>query len=255
LFYARATAGDNIEVAAVHKIGTIDRVMLASSNDALHEAESLIAHLQAATESEKTALARELHDNLGGLMMAALMDLGSLKQLLPEISRPAQERLDRVTRTLQTAVDFKRRVIEELRPSILDNFGLFAALRWQLKKTGQRSDAVCTEDYPAIEPYFEPRASIALFRIAQEALAMTLDHESVTSTSLHVQVANGTVWMSLSYDGIPVMSDGHEDCTANALAAMRHRIRLLGGTVDIERTEAGDTVLTTSMPLSTPPLS
>jgi signal transduction histidine kinase len=220
------------------------------SEQALLEAESLITHLQVTTEADKASLARKLHDELGGLMVSALMDLGSVQHLLADINDPARQRLERVKGTLEAAIDLKRRVIEGLRPSILDNFGLFAALRWHLRRLCENSNIDCADHYPDTEPQLEPDMSIALFRIAEEALAMTLKRGSVTATELHVQVDDGTLSMSVSDNGTPMMaSGGYEVGASTALASMRHRIRELGGKVDIRRTDSGGTVLTASMPL------
>ena len=73
------------------------------------------------------------------------MDLDAVRRVKPPLSQNALTRVDRVKRTLEQAIELKRRVTEELRPSILDNFGLFAALRWQFKKTWSDSDIVSTE--------------------------------------------------------------------------------------------------------------
>jgi signal transduction histidine kinase len=208
------------------------------SEQALSEAESLITHLQVTTEAEKAKLARKLHDELGGLMVSALMDLGSVQQLQNDITGPARRRLDRAKGTLEAAIDLKRRVIEELRPSILDNFGLFAALRWHLRRLCEGSSIDCADHYPDIEPQLEPDMSVALKR------------GSVTSTELHVQVDDGTLSMSVSDNGTPILaSEGHEVGASTAIASMRHRIRELGGKVDMRRTDSGGTVFTASMPL------
>jgi signal transduction histidine kinase len=138
------------------------------------DVQRLVTHLQNAAELRQTTLAHRLHDDLGALMGAAVMDLDSMRRVKPALSQNALERLDRVKRTLQQAIDLKRRVIEELRPSTLDDFGLFAALRWQLKKTWGNSAVASSETYPAIEPVFESGAAIVLFRIAQEALSIAL---------------------------------------------------------------------------------
>jgi signal transduction histidine kinase len=220
------------------------------SEEALLEAQSLVTHLQGTAETDKAALARILHDELGALMVSALMDLVSIQQLQAEMGDPARQRLERVKESMKAAIDLKRRVIEGLRPSILDNLGLFAALRWYLKQLRENSNIDCTAHYPDIEPELEPDTSIALFRIAEEALAMTLKRGSVTSSELQVQVADGTLSMSVSDDGTPMFeSDGHEVGASTALASMRHRLRVLGGKVDMRRNEAGGSVLTASMPL------
>jgi signal transduction histidine kinase len=212
------------------------------------ECEGLVTHLQNTAELKDTALSHELHDELGGLMGAAVMDLDAVRRVQPPLSENALNRVDRVKRTLEQAIELKRRVTEELRPSILDNFGLFAALRWQFKKTWSNSGVVSTESFPSVEPQFESPAATALFRIAQEALSIVLKRESVKSTGLTVRVNQGNFLMSFSDDGVPNVVTQTED-PAMILASIRHRIRVLRGNVQISRTKAGTTVLTVSMPL------
>jgi len=107
---------------------------------------------------------------------------------------------------------------------------------------------VLTQTYPNVEPQFESHAAIALFRIAQEALSIALKRASVKSTDLTVPVDQGNFWMRFSDDGVPT-AETHTEDPAMILASIRHRIGVLGGNVQISRTEAGATVLTVSMPL------
>jgi signal transduction histidine kinase len=221
---------------------------MSTVEDTLLEVEALVTHLQEAAELRDTALAHEMHDELGGLMGAAVMDLDSVRRVKPALSPNALERLERVKRTLEQAIDLKRRFIEELRPSILDNFGLFAALRWQLRKTWGNSEVVSTENYPDVEPVFASHAAIALFRIAQEALSIALNRASVKAADLTISVDKDTFSMRFSDDGTP----GTEILTENPamiLASMRHRIRSLGGKVEISKSATGATMLTAWMPL------
>jgi signal transduction histidine kinase len=219
--------------------------MSLSIEETLLEVQRLVRHLQNAAELKETALAHQLHDDLGGLMVAAVMDLDSVRRVKPALSQNALERLDRVKRTLEQAIHLKRRVIEDLRPSTLDDLGLFAALRWQLKKTWGNSAVVCSETYPDIEPAFESGAAIVLFRIAQEALSIALMRAAVKSTDLTVRADPTNIWMRFSDDGTPNTSEE----SAMLLASMRHRIRALGGKVEITDNEAGATALTVWVPL------
>jgi signal transduction histidine kinase len=212
------------------------------------ERDGLVTHLQNVAELKDTALSHELHDELGGLMGAAVMDLDAVRRVQPPLSQNALNRVDRVKRTLEQAIALKRRVTEELRPSILDNFGLFAALRWQFKKTWSNAEVVSTESYPNVEPQFESHAAIALFRVAQEALSIVLKRALVKSVNLTVSVNQGNFWMSFSDDGV-LNAETQAGDPAMILASMRHRIRVLGGTLQVSRTKAGTTVLTVSMPL------
>jgi signal transduction histidine kinase len=222
--------------------------MSVSIEEALLELQRLVTHLQNAAELKDTALAHQLHDDLGGLMGAAVMDLDLVRRVKPALSQNALERLERVERTLEQAIDLRRRVIEELRPSILNDFGLFAALRWQLKKTWGDSPIISREAYPDVEPAFESGAPIVLFRIAQEALSIALMRVAVKSTDLTVRADPANFWMRFSDDGTPDAEKQSED-PAMLLASMRHRISVLGGNVDISDNHAGATALTVWMPL------
>ena len=95
------------------------------------ELSGFLAHLQALSEREKSALARKLHDELGGLLTAAKMDLSWLQSRME--GKPFQERLAQLGDVLDEAMDLKRRVVEELRPSLLDHFGLPTAVRTYLE--------------------------------------------------------------------------------------------------------------------------
>jgi signal transduction histidine kinase len=210
--------------------------------------EELATHLQNATELRNTALSHELHDELGALMAAAAMDLDAVRRVKPSLGQNVLKRLDRAQRTLEQAIALQRRVTEELRPSILDNFGLFAALRWLLKETWGNAEVICSETYPDIEPEFESGAAIALFRIAQEALSICLMHGSVQSTDFIVRADSANFWMMFSDDGTPSAATESQDA-AMILASMRNRIRRLGGKVEISRNEKGTTALTVWMPM------
>jgi signal transduction histidine kinase len=216
--------------------------------ETLLEVQELVTHLQNAAELKDTALAHELHDELGGLMGAAVMDLDSVRRMKPALSLNALERLERVKRTLEQAIDLRRRVIEELRPSILDDLGLFAALRWQLKKTWGDLPVISSDAFPDVEPAFEPGAAIVLFRIAHEALSIALMRVAVKSTDLTVRADQANFWMKFSDDGAPDTTK-RPDGRTMLLASMRHRIRIFGGKVEITQNEAGATALTVWMPL------
>ncbi len=222
--------------------------MSVSVEETLPEVERLVTHLQAAAELRDTARAHQLHDDLGGLMGAAVMDLDSVRRMKPGLGQNALERLDRVKKTLEQAIDLNRHVIEELRPSILDDFGLFAALRWQLKETWGNSAVVSSATYPDLEPVFEPGTAISLFRIAQGALSIALLRACVKSSNLCVRADPANFWMKFSDDGSPNADEQSED-SAMILASMRHRIRILGGRIEISRNEADARAVTVWMPL------
>lgn len=144
----------------------------------------MIAHFQQLAEREKASLARELHDELGGLLIGAVMDFALLAPHLSVPSDEAQQRVGRVRQALGSAIELTRRITEELHPTLLDNVGLFAALRWQLRNACAKTKIRCVDDLPSTEPRLTTRASIALFRSAQEALVIGLERDAVTAIEL-----------------------------------------------------------------------
>jgi signal transduction histidine kinase len=213
------------------------------------ELTDLSTHLQVLSESEKAALSRELHDELGGLLVAARMDLSWLQQRLPTSDPAIEQRFKRIHESLSAGVDLKRRVVEELRPTLLDNMGLFAALRWQFKETCRRSGLACTEEFPEDEPKFDPDAAIGIFRVAQEAMTNILKHAKANSATLSVQIDGGTLNLRLTDDGRGIASDRLKKTPSHGLASMRHRITALGGRLEVRSNSEGGTTVTAVIPL------
>ena len=223
--------------------------MSSKSQGEFAQAQALIQHLLASGERSKATFARKLHDEIAELMVAALMDLTAATPQLPAMSVRAQRQLARAKATLAVAIDHSRRLVEELRPSLLEEVGLFTALKWQVQKATRGKHVIYTEWYPEIEPRLPADASIALFRIAEEALAMTFKRGAVEIADLQVSIGANVLHMKFTDNGIPLMQGGVEPGADIALATMRHRLRLLGGSVDIERAEGGGTILTAHLPI------
>lgn len=218
-------------------------------DDRTAELTSLSTHLQGVSEQEKSALSRELHDELGGLLVAARMDLSWLQQRLPTSDPAIEQRFSRIHASLSAGVDLKRRVVEELRPTLLDNMGLFAALRWQFKESCRRSGLTCTETFPDGEPAFEPDAAIGIFRIAQEAMTNIVKHAHAKSSDLAVEIAAGRLSLRIADDGRGISTVGARS-GSHGLASMRHRVSALGGSWDVISPANGGTIVAVSFPLA-----
>ena len=214
------------------------------------ELTALSTHLQGVSEQEKSALSRELHDELGGLLVAARMDLSWLQQRLPTSDPAIEQRFKRIHESLSAGVDLKRRVVEELRPTLLDNMGLFAALRWQFKESCRRTGLKCSEMIPEVELKFSPDAAIGVFRVAQEALTNILKHSEAKSADLAVDVQKDTLVLRVSDDGKGILPNRLQTITSHGLGSMKHRIAALGGSWEVHTPPSGGTVVTARIPLS-----
>ena len=208
----------------------------------------LSTHLQNVAELEKAKLARELHDELGALLVSARMDISRVEQNLQSDNADTRQRLARVQQNLAAGVDLKRRIIEELRPTLLDNVVLFAALRWQMKETCRNAALKCTEFYPQQEPKFTAQASIALYRVAQEAMTNILKHSGAKSVDIALEIDREEILLRIADDGRGIPASRLGAAGSHGMASMRHRVRALGGSLSVSNPAAGGTLIMARIP-------
>jgi signal transduction histidine kinase len=213
------------------------------------ELSQLSTHLQSMAEQEKSALSRELHDELGGLLVAARMDVSWIEDRMPTDDSEVQEHFKRVHEALQAGVDVKRRVVENLRPSLLDNLGLFPALRWQVADSCGRAGLRCIEHYPKEELLLTPEASITVFRMVQEALTNILKHARAASVEITVEERAPWLIVRIRDDGVGVPLERLRALQSHGLAAMRQRATGLGGTWQLRNPAGGGTEIEVRLPL------
>lgn len=215
------------------------------TTDSYYSATVTVHDLQLLVEQEKTALAREIHDDLGGHLISTAMDLALLRRRFSN-DPEGFEKIERATRSLNAAVDMMRRVTEELHPTLLDNVGLFSAIRWQIKQMCRRSNVLCKENLPETEPRLSPATAITLFRVAQEALVVAENQVEVTAVDFAMSMDDDVLTMRVCADGLatpPVPSSrGYV-----ALEFLRHRIDAMNGTVVFEHPPEGGMSLTTEV--------
>jgi signal transduction histidine kinase len=180
-------------------------------------------------EQEKVALVRMLHDDLGGLLVGAIMDIGWISQQ-PGHSEPVREKLARATGLLRAAIDLKRELIESLRPTLLDNVGLFSTLRWHLKATCDAAGVSYSENFPPSEVSFSSDLKIAVFRICQRALKHVLCAGTARELSLDVAVVDQMLHVHLKSVFFDACAQGHERVSPET--SMRHRVQRMGGTLE-----------------------
>jgi signal transduction histidine kinase len=199
----------------------------------------LSSSLQKATEREKATLARELHDELGGLLVATKIDVSWLRKRLDDGSEANKLRWDRILRCMDEGLALKRRIIESLRPTLLDNVGLVAALRWLVDETLRRSGIQCEEQYPDAVPDLSSDARIAVFRAVQECMTNIVKHAKAKSVLLRVTVEDGELAVIVRDDGLGIDESRLETPTSHGLLGMRHRIESLDGNLAIRSLGTG----------------
>jgi signal transduction histidine kinase len=213
------------------------------------ELSELSTHLQSVAERERSALSRELHDELGGLLVVARMDVSWLEEHIASADPEVRAHFKRVQQALQAGVDVKRRVIENLRPSLLDNLGLFPALRWQVADLCERAGLNCTERYPPQELRLTPDASIAIFRIVQESLVNIVKHAHARNVEISIEPQDNSLIIRIKDDGVGLPTERLRTLRAHGLAAMRHRATGLGGQLRVTRAPIQGTEIEARLPL------
>jgi len=196
----------------------------------------LTHYLLVASEDEKSRIARELHDGLGSTLTAVNLDLFWVQQRLADQPQLAG-RLARAIEVLAATVEIKRRIIHELRPAALDNLGLTLAIESNVAEFEKTSELPVHIDLAEIPPLTE-HASIALFRIYQDALAAAARRPGVTRIGVSMHEEAGGVYLEISDDGIAdERTAAVDDQAAFTLLTMRERAAALGGEITVEHAD------------------
>jgi signal transduction histidine kinase len=194
------------------------------------ELSALAMDLQNALELERSALARELHDELGGLITAAKMDMAWLTSHVGDsLDAAGAEKFKSVVQMLNQAMTLKRRVVENLRPSLLDHFGLTVALRSHFDENCASSGLECVSTLPEEALDVAPSTQLTLFRVAQEALANILSRGSAKHVELVIEEEGDGYVMIVGDDGAEMGAN-----LSRAMAGIRHRVQSTGGKLAAE---------------------
>jgi signal transduction histidine kinase len=144
-----------------------------------------------------------------------------------------------VLRCLDEGLQLKRRVIENLRPTLLDNVGLVAALQWLVDESVRRAGLECRESYPEPLPELAPDARIAVFRVVQEGLLNVIKHAAARSIDVVVTSNDAELTVVIRDDGVGFDEERAAASQAHGLIGMRHRIEALGGRLEVRSLGAG----------------
>ncbi|MFC5460887.1 CHASE3 domain-containing protein [Massilia niabensis] len=195
----------------------------------------LSRHLIHVSEEEKARLARELHDEMGANLTAIGMDLNGVAEHLKGSHPELAAMLARARATLVDTVQLKRRIVEDLRPSLLDNLGLSAALQSYCadyaRVTGLDCDVLVEGDIDSAGPMHD----IALFRIVQESLNNIAKYAQARNVIVHLERDANALALEVTDDGIGIAPDAFTRAKSHGLLGMRERALLLGGKLEVGR--------------------
>jgi len=191
---------------------------------------ALSERLLVVQEQERMRVAREIHDDLGQLLTALKMDVIGLMERTP----PAPElapMIDRIGLTLENAVTAVQRISSELRPSVLDDLGLFAAIEYETQAFEERTGIECELSIPENPPAVGKAAATAIYRMVQEALTNVARHSRATRAQIQVAAEAGDLLLEISDNGQGIQDEGTRNQSSLGLLGIRERIEALGGNV------------------------
>ncbi|HEY0143843.1 MAG TPA: HAMP domain-containing protein [Thermoanaerobaculia bacterium] len=196
-------------------------------------------------EEERVRIAREVHDELGQALTAMKIDLQQLGRRHRELLEP----LAGIARTIDETVDIVRRIAADLRPAILDDLGITAALEQQLRRL-RESTGIRTTLSVAEEPEIDTLTGATLYRITQEALANVVRHAEATAVEISLVLEKGAAVLTIRDDGRGMPRDKAVDPTSLGLLGIRERAELLGGSVTIDSLPGQGTAVIVTLPLA-----
>jgi len=195
-------------------------------------------------EQERVRIAREVHDELGQALTAMKIDLQQLGRRHPPVVDP----LVPISRAIDETVELVRRIATDLRPAVLDDLGVTAALEQQLRRLRENS-GIQTTLTVSEEPELDMLTGVTLYRIAQEALANVIRHAEASEVEVSLSIVDGAAVLEIRDNGKGMSREQIASSRSLGLLGMRERAELLGGMVSIEARPGEGTIVKATLPL------
>lgn len=236
-------------IAHVKQRDEIEKELLESRS----QLRELSAYLQTVREEERTRISRELHDELGQSLTAIRIGLGVLEKHRELNSEEWVSSLQSLKDIAESTVESVQRIASDLRPSILDELGLAAALEWLLETFSEHTGIAYELSFPEHGHDFSMEVNTAIFRIVQEALTNISKHSKATFAKVHLSISGKSLTLRISDNGIGIEKASGTGKKHLGLVGMRERAFMLGGRLRIESQPGNGTSIVLQMPKDSSP--
>lgn len=234
-------------VASFHDITekVINDQLLQLSRQQLRQ---LASRIEAVREEERTSLSREVHDVLGQALTGLRMDLSSIERAIPDISEHAQSRFDGMKAAISETVKIVRRMSADLRPGILDDLGIVAALEWETLRFEERADIVCHFEEASLGIAWSPKQATAIFRVFQELLTNVARHAEASEVHVIYTESDDGLELEVRDNGKGIRDEDLKAGHSLGVLGMRERILPWNGTLSFEGKPDQGTTVTVQLP-------
>jgi signal transduction histidine kinase len=243
--------GERAEVEGL-VLSLIDRTKRRQAIDELEksraEFERLASYLQDLREEERRSIAREIHDELGGLLTSIKMDLALIRKSVSAPGAGFEPAINRAEDLANRSIEIMRRIVYDLRPQILDDLGLIPALEWLVSEMKKRSVVRFFLNIPPTEVQLPKEIATALFRIVQEALTNVVRHANATRVEIALKAGEDAVEVRVSDNGSGITEEQMRRPNAFGLIGIHERVSHFGGNVTIRGLPEKGTTLIVTMP-------
>ncbi len=219
---------------------------LKTSRDQLRQ---LSVHAEKVREEERAHIAREIHDELGQQLTGLKMDLSWVAKKMDSNVTGTKEKITEMVSLVDETVKSIRKIASELRPGMLDDLGLNAAIDWQIHEFQKRSGIECTYHTNLKDQKFEKNISIGIFRILQEALTNVARHSKATRVNCDLITENETLQLTVADNGSGMITKNNSEKTLGLLG-MKERALMMNGELTIESKTGNGTTIHVIVPLT-----
>jgi len=241
-------------VGAIESIRDITDPSIAEEKlrSSYEEVRRLSAHIEEVRENERAAIARELHDVLGQILAVINMDLNWLNKKIPAQEKELLGKVASALTLVKQATRTVQRVSSGLRPVVLDDFGLAAAIDHALKEFRDQTSVTTNLVINGTVTDIDKDRSIALYRIFQEALTNVMRHSEATRVEVSLQVEGENVQLMVRDNGRGISKQQISDRNSLGILGMRERVYFIGGMIEIAGAPGAGTCITVDLPLRKP---
>jgi PAS domain S-box-containing protein len=212
---------------------------------------NLSGRLQSLLEEERTRISREIHDELGQALTAMKMDLSLIRRrLVSEGLAEQSAKIHEIELSAAGIIRTVRKIATDLRPGILDELGVVAAIKWMAKNFQNRSGISCKVAVRGVDKVSDPVFATSIFRIVQEATTNVMRHAAASKVDVSLEKKDGTLLLEVRDNGIGIKEERIFDSKSLGLTGIRERVLLLGGEATISGKPGEGTVVSVTLPFA-----
>lgn len=218
-------------------------------NNSYQEIRKLASYLQNIREEERKNMAREIHDQLGQQLTVMKMDISWLDKKVGSTDKIIHDKMNELSNITDDTINLVRRIASDLRPGLLDDMGMIAAIEWQLEDFQKRSGVISKLNSMNEEPALGPAAKTNLFRIVQESLTNIARYANANEVVVTIGEQDGQLILSIQDDGVGFDQEKIASVKTLGILGMRERTAMMGGTYAIHSAPGKGTRVLVTVPL------